>query len=239
MKLLFENWRKFLNEGMKTPVDLPDHVYVGIKQDEGTGGQIIFYYSDSNGKELDPYDDNQGIVAIEKAEGHNMPGRHGVGNCDGAWIVAGSEADAGWGPLLYDVAIEWATLNGNGLTPDRYEVSAAARRVWDYYLNNRSDVKNSQLDDMQNTLTEPEEDNCNQYSAGRDADKVSGLATLQSLLGGEEEEEPDEANWRNSPLSKRYTKEPSRMRELMKLKKLKDLTKGSLALDTYSKVVKF
>ena len=227
MKLLFENWRKFLSEAMKTPADLPDHVYVGIKQDEGTGGQVVFYYSDSKGDEIGPYDDYSGLVAIEKAEGHNMPGRVGVGNCDGAWIIAGTEADRGWGPLLYDVAMEWATINGNGLTSDRYEVSAAARRVWDYYLNKRSDVKNSQLDDMQNTLTDPEEDNCNQYSAGRDSDKVSGLATLQALLGGEEEKEPDESNWKNSPLSKRYTKEPTTIRQLEKERKLINNIEGS------------
>jgi len=228
MKLLLENWRKYLAEGMKTPADLPQHIYIGIKQDEVSPGQVVFYYSDSSGKEIDLYDDYSGLIAIEKAEGHNMPGRHGVGNCDGAWIIVGSEADRGWGRLLYDVGMEWATLNGNGLTPDRYEVSAAARRVWDYYLNNRSDVKNSQLDDMQNTLTEPKEDNCNQYSAGRDADKVSGMATLQALLGGGEEEKPDESNWKNSPLSKRYTKEPTTIRQLEREYKLINNIKGSI-----------
>jgi hypothetical protein len=226
---LFENWQKYITEGMKTPKDLPKHVYVGIKQDEMEDGhgQVAFYYSDSRGNEIGPYDEYTGQVAIERPEGHNMPGRVGVGNCDNAWIVAGSEAEYGFGPLLYDVAMEWATLNGNGLTSDRYEVSAQARKVWDYYLNNRGDVKNSQLDDMQNTLTKPKEDNCNQYSAGRDANKVSGLATLQALLGGEKEPPPDESKWKSSPLSKRYTKEPARMRELTKLKKLIDFTKGS------------
>ena len=32
VKLLLENWREYLDEGMKTPADLPDHVYIGIKQ---------------------------------------------------------------------------------------------------------------------------------------------------------------------------------------------------------------
>jgi len=225
MKLLLESWRNYITEKMKTSADLPDHVYVGIKED---GNQVVFYYSDSYGKEIDFHDEYSGIIAIEKAEGHNMPGRQGVGNCDGAWIIAGAEANRGWGPLLYDVAMEWATINGNGLTPDRYEVSAAARRVWDYYLNNRSDVKNSQLDDMQNTLTEPEEDNCNQYSAGRDADKVSGVATLHSLLGGEEEKPREDSDWKNSPLSKRYTKKPTMIRQLEKEYKLINKLKGSI-----------
>jgi len=39
MKLLFENWRNYLNEGMKQAADLPDGVQVRI-EDKG-GGDII------------------------------------------------------------------------------------------------------------------------------------------------------------------------------------------------------
>ena len=223
MKLLLENWRQYLAEGMKTPVDLPNNIYVGIKKELDN---IFFYYAGETGEEIDPYADINGMLSIEQTKSSSISGRTGVGECDGAWIVDASEITKGWGPLLYDVAIEWATINGNGLTSDRYEVSAAARVVWDYYLNNRSDVKSSQLDDMQNTLTEPEKDNCNQYSASREAGEVSGLATLQALLGGEEEA-PPESKWKDSPLSKRYTKEPTTIKQLEKINKLRDMTKGA------------
>lgn len=67
-------------------------------------------------------------------------------DCDGAWEVAESEAEGGWGPMLYDVAIEWATMNANGLTSDRDNVSFAARKVWQYYFWNRGDVDSHPVD---------------------------------------------------------------------------------------------
>ena len=42
MKLLFENWRNYLNEGMKQAADLPDGVQVRI-EDKG-GGDIVFMF---------------------------------------------------------------------------------------------------------------------------------------------------------------------------------------------------
>lgn len=49
-------------------------------------------------------------------------------------------AKHGWGPLVYDVAMERATELGGGLAPDRGYVSPAARRVWDVYLK-REDIE--------------------------------------------------------------------------------------------------
>jgi len=194
MKLLLENWRKYLAEGMKTPEDLPDDVYVGIKKGANdvsllaNADDVIFYYSYSDGKEIDPYADLQGIIVISPAGGELTRGRK-EGPCDGAWVVMEAEASKGWGPLLYDVAIEWATINGGqGLTPDRTSVSKEALAVWDFYLKKRSDVNNNQLDNLKNKLTPIKQDNCNQEAAG------------------------DE--WQSSSLSKRYTKEPDVLQKL-------------------------
>jgi len=187
MKLLLENWREYLaeGEGMKTPEDLPDDVYVGIKKDVN---DVIFYYSYSDGEEIDPYAELQGMISISPAGGELTRGRK-EGPCDGAWVVMQAEASKGWGPLLYDVAIEWATINGGqGLTPDRTSVSKPARTVWDFYLKKRSDVNNNQLDNLKNKLTRIKQDNCNQDAAG------------------------DE--WQSSSLSKRYTKEPDVLQKL-------------------------
>jgi len=121
------------------------------------------------------------------------------GPCGDAWEVAWSEADQAWGPLLYDLAMEWATMNGGGLISDRRNVSPPARAVWDYYFSRRRAAKSHQLDDLENTLTPQEEDNCNQWSA-------------LGKVGGED--------WQESPLSKRYTKSPTVWNQLIKGDKL-------------------
>ncbi|MEC7366714.1 MAG: hypothetical protein VX457_01460, partial [Actinomycetota bacterium] len=59
------------------------------------------------------------------------------GPCSGGAYVTYAKAEGGFGPLAYDVAIE-AT---GGLMSDRTEVSPDAASVWDYYMNNRPDVK--------------------------------------------------------------------------------------------------
>jgi hypothetical protein len=193
MKLLFENWRKYLSEGMKTPADLlkdEDHEDLYIRS-EREGDGIKFYYSNSDGEEI-----GLGYIEINPAGGELLGGVE-EGPCDGAWVVLWSEADKYWGPLLYDVAIEWATENGGqGLTPDRTRVSKKALAVWDFYLKNRSgvnDVNNSQLDNLDNELTKRnKQDNCNQTAARTAAGR----------------------DWHNSSLSKRYTKAPDTLRQL-------------------------
>ena len=67
------------------------------------------------------------------------------GPCLGGWIVIDSEAEQGWGPLLYEVAIEYASQNGGGLTSDRFSVSKYAQAVWDKY-EKRGGVDAQQMD---------------------------------------------------------------------------------------------
>ena len=59
--------------------------------------------------------------------------------CD-AWVIDESHAVKGWGPFIYDIAMEWATLKGDGLTCDRESVSDQARSVWKHYFDKRQDV---------------------------------------------------------------------------------------------------
>jgi hypothetical protein len=105
------------------------------------------------------------------------------GNCSGASIVSFSEAEGGYGPLAYDIAIE-AT---GGLAPDRTEVSNSARDVWAYYSNNRPDVIKQQMDDLYNRLTPDEKDNCDQNTAEQDDMaydwKESSLSKVYSKSG--------------------------------------------------------
>ena len=67
---------------------------------------------------------------------------------------------------------------------DRNDVSDEAQRVWQFYQDSRPDVEVAQLDDLYNTLTPDEYDNCLQQVARSDVVY------------------PDE--WYDSPLSKLY-----------------------------------
>ena len=109
------------------------------------------------------------------------------GSCNGAVMVSSSSAEDGLGPLMYDVVIE----HTGGLISDRYSVSDDAVAVWDRYMNDRPDIEAVQLDDLQNTLTDPEQDNCNQEVAEMDYGRVRGRRTQQ---------------WTLSSLSKMYRK---------------------------------
>lgn len=64
---------------------------------------------------------------------------------DNLYTVGLSKASRGYGPKLYDVAMEAITARGGMLTSDRATVSGDARKVWDFYFRNRSDVKKKPL----------------------------------------------------------------------------------------------
>jgi hypothetical protein len=129
------------------------------------------------------------------------------GHCGDAWVVMDSTALPGWGPMLYDVAMEFATLNGGGLMSDRGGVSPSARKVWAYYMDKRPDVTAHQLDDPENTLTPEEEDNCDQEVAGYD------ITGPDDWYSGDPASHVD-VDWPESPLSKRYTAPPTMMNKL-------------------------
>ena len=180
MKLILENWNKFLNEAAMGPKDLKD------------AGYYIVYDTnpDSASFKLMKDKDEIGVIYIQRTE----YGRKFYGECLNAWMIESVSAPKGFGPLLYDVAMEWATENGGGLMSDRYQVSDEAEGVWDFYLKNRaSELEILQLDDPKNTLTPTMDDNCKQVRAGK--------------------------NWKDkdNPLSKVFKKERATIRALEKL----------------------
>ena len=199
MKHLRQYIRQILlteGKGMNTVDMLPDGVVVVIKR---VSHHIEFYY----GKADDPSvatgseDGVGGQIDIYPTGNRNPMGDFGLGECGEAWMVGGAAANHGWGPLLYDVAIEWATKNGGGLISDRGSVSDDAQGVWNYYMHSRSDVKAHQLDDLANTRTPTEDDNCSQDIA---RSTITGMHSF----------------WWDSALSKRYTKPPTTMDSLGK-----------------------
>lgn len=62
------------------------------------------------------------------------------------WEVNGVRAEHGYGPMLYDIAMEMLYLiGGAGLMPDRSPVSKDAQAVWKRYYEDRSDVDKNPL----------------------------------------------------------------------------------------------
>ena len=182
-----ENWRKYLSEGMKTPQDLEKlGIYIAIEEDDADSGSVLIYYADNEkGGFIGWKSKIQGEVRLEPVQlNDKYP-------CDGAWMVAYSDATKGWGPLLYDVAMEYATLMGGGMVSDRTVVSDEAYAVWDHYLKSRSDVIKSQTDNEESELTpDNRQDDCLQNSTFDHVGKTDD-------------------DWTKNPLSKLYTKEPT------------------------------
>ena len=201
MKLLRETIRKLiLQEGMITADQLPEDVIIRIKEFGSRSARIQYAWFDDRQQKLfpigiysredpvkDEYPDCWGTILIQK-DVNGIP----------VWQVTSSTAGQGYGPLLYDIAMEYATQNGLGLMSDRSSVSEGedgAVNVWNYYLENRvgNDVTAHQMDDKANTLTDTYDDNVNQHTP-------KGFAP-----GGK---------WPEHSTSKRYTKAPTTMNAL-------------------------
>jgi hypothetical protein len=153
MSLLREYIRELLTEAAMGPADLPDDAYVTIR---GKGTRTKVYYAFEDGSRRDDAGAPWGFVHVA----------HITTNCLGANEVIGSSAAHGWGPLLYDIAME--VSGDQGLMADRESLSDDAYNVWQVYMS-RGDVQKKQLDTLDNELTPDEADNCGTDTA-RDHD---------------------------------------------------------------------
>lgn len=203
MRLLLENWRKYLlTEAAKGPEDLPDNIYVTIREGEST----TVHYADYLGRRLVP-DKGAGIYGYVEIESYNKE------PCLGAYMVIGSLATRGWGPMLYDIAMEVA--GDRGLMADRQSLSKDAFGVWQHYMT-RADVQQKQLDDPGNTLTPDNADNCTPDTAIQ----RSGLTT-KDMFSGEWDDEKTAELLKNSPVMKVYTKGEGTIDKLEAMGRLK------------------
>ena len=191
-----------LTEAAFTPEDLPDDLKIRILDDEELFEIEIVkktkgYTRDCSGLIRSSVYNNVG----GEIQTYKISPNTGPGNCLGAYMVSYAAASDGWGPLLYDIAIELATQKGSGLIADRESVSADAEGVWRHYMIRRSgEVEALQLDNEDNELTPQDEDNCDQ-GVPMDFEGPNG--------------------WRDSPLSKMYKKSPaSTIEKLRSLGKL-------------------
>lgn len=202
MKLLREYIRELLKEAaMGLDALIENDVYITIDKEGLTDFNV--FYSDAKGNPKDARVSGvHGEVTIMRPD-------KGTGPCGGALNVVYSEAASGWGPMLYDVAMEVASEVGGGLTPDRSSVSDSAQNVWNYYLGSRGDVQSHQLD-----LTDTDIANATKF--------LKPPLALQKLTPDIEEDDCKQIKsvrahreeWDQSSLSKRYTKPPTTMNAL-------------------------
>jgi hypothetical protein len=72
----------------------------------------------------------------------------------GAVPVTRSAAQGGYGPMMYDIAMShYGTIYA-----DRGSVTSDAKGIWQFYKDNRSDVKAFPVDDVDNPKTPSKED---------------------------------------------------------------------------------
>ncbi len=193
-----------LTEAAKTYHDIPDKYWIGMRESNGEWARWDIMKGPKTHFAWDKVIDTgpvRGYIEI----GRVFKNRYG--NCLDAWMVKGSRAGEGFGPMLYDLAVEYATVAGSGLISDRGTVSNEARPVWEFYLENRNDVEKVQLDNLFDSFNNGPEDDCDQGVTSYDR---SG------------ETKP----WNESALSKMYiAKSSGKIRELESIGKLAKISK--------------
>ena len=197
MKLLREYIRELLKEAaMGVDALVANDTYITIDKDGLTDYNV--YYSDAKGNPKDSR------IHVAWGEVTIMHPDKGTGPCGEAMNVVYAGTASGWGPMLYDVAMELATQVGGGLTPDRSSVSNDAQNVWSYYFNDRGDVQSQQLD-----LTDKEVAYYTDLGLSKLTPDIEEDDCLQSKSIRAYEDK-----WDQSPLSKRYTKAPATIKAL-------------------------
>ena len=164
MKLLFENWRQYLYEASQTLESMPDDVFIEIVKNpdsanaymidliqgkERVGGSVV--------EKVDARMTDKEILDLE--DRFSEEGRlEELDACDAEWrdfknlYTLHVEVDPhmkGYGPLLTDLAMELASKDDKWIIPAKLVGGAGtegARRIYNFYLNKRSDVVKIPID---------------------------------------------------------------------------------------------
>jgi hypothetical protein len=218
MKKLMTEWREFLKEGLDPRIQkqlnaLLERENLGIVLSVFAGGDgAEVRYVKIEDYENEQFSDLKEGAAVYGGVEISRALEDEQGPCFDGHLVIGSRAERGWGPLLYEVALEWASQNGGGLMPDRFSVSDYALAVWSKY-EKRSDVKPSQMD----------------VAHGLDGISSRTLDYFPQLTPDKKEDDCDQTvpigrrstDWPKSPLSKIYSKSSAdTIKALQKAKRL-------------------
>ena len=189
-KIIKEELGSVLMEAAVGPEDLPEDVYIKIDQVSEDEIQISYVEDDGSSAGL-------GSMTVDTIVplASDFP-------CLKAMMVAYVKTEKGYGPLLYDIAMEIATKKAGGLVADRTIVSDDAYDIWKFYVENRSDVEIIQLDSPEGELT-PDfmDDDCLQTKTLEFAKK-------------------NKTNWYDEPTSRLYRKKPTTLETLQDLELL-------------------
>jgi len=211
-------WREFLKEGLDPRIQkqlnaLLERENLGIVLSVFAGGDgAEVRYVKIEDYENEQFSDLKEGAAVYGGVEISRALEDEQGPCFDGHLVIGSRAERGWGPLLYEVALEWASQNGGGLMPDRFSVSDYALAVWSKY-EKRSDVKPSQMD----------------VAHGLDGISSRTLDYFPQLTPDKKEDDCDQTvpigrrstDWPKSPLSKIYSKSSAdTIKALQKAKRL-------------------
>lgn len=115
---------------MKGPKDLPEGAFISITE---LSDSFIVEFTAKNGSDEGSLVGNVEVVRADEDF------------CGKVYEVNNAEAPSGWGPLLYDLTMEYAYPLG--IMADRASISQAAQRVWWYYFRKRRDVEKIPLDE--------------------------------------------------------------------------------------------
>jgi len=132
-----------LDEAMKTAADLPEGIVVVVDR-QNSPKSYRFYYairddlrSPLKAGDMDRMERGIAIYGVLSIQlGRDFP-------YEGNYIVESIRAADGYGPLLYDVALE--TVGKAGLKPDTKTISDDAAAVWKFYDTQRDDVQGEML----------------------------------------------------------------------------------------------
>jgi len=151
MKLLLENWRKYLNEGIVSLENWPAGYEIEIlknpyRLNPKSAYSITLYDQNAHAGSA-----NVDEVNIEKPEEEAL---YDVDNChyelfESELYTVHIDVDEeyqsqGFGPFLMDIAFELAYLDKRVIIPAKLVGGAGtkgAERLYDFYYNNRADVE--------------------------------------------------------------------------------------------------
>lgn len=230
MKLLMENWRRFLTESIDSRIErmIDELEEVGFKV--AIDGTVSHSQRDNPGAKPVWYD----IMLLdefgEHLRGNNVRiksnGANEFGEClygSNAWYIAGAGAEDGTGPLLYDVAIELASQMGGGLMSGRYSVSDEAAAVWDKY-DERGDVDSEQLDIELAFRSNPHA--LAQLTPDDDTDDCIQDSAVNYAL---EDDDLDPRSWSDRSLSRIFRKRSTPVMDELRKRKLLVMMKNGKA----------
>ena len=188
-----KTWNKFLKENQDKVISsidkLPEGTYISVVNHPHDIKVIL--------QNEHPYSRSEHAVGSLFAD--RSYSDHHTGKCNKNFMVQSSNATQGFGPLLYDVAMEIVSQKGAGLMCDRNSVSPFAYNVWWNYLINRPDVKPVQMD-----IHYGPHDDDTRFDKLTPQDPSDDCAQTQAIGYAQDNGEPED--WPENALSKGYMK---------------------------------